>query len=150
MKMIQLSKKPTDNRIMHFFLSTVLIFHFCQCCEIEWSDSKLPLVTEADIQDFDGKFTVSWAHLVKHPLCAASIMVTVNYRTAVIKRCSNCENGRGENHGSAKYIGPITVSLKADSESVCDVTLIEVFITDFDGVTKFTKMEINPAGWQNL
>ena len=103
---------------MQLLLSTVLIFHFCQSCEIEWSDSKLPLVTEADIEDFDGTFTVSWAHLVKHPQsCTATVMVTINHRTAVLKRCSNCENAPRGKHG-AKYIAPITVSLKADSESV--------------------------------
>ena len=101
------------------------------------------MVTEADISDFDGKFTVNWAQLVKHPHCVVNVMVAVNHRTAFIKRCSNC--GKQGYRKSAKFIAPITVRLKEESESVCGVNLIEVFLTDLEGATTFTRMEIDPV-----
>ena len=101
------------------------------------------MVTEADISDFDGKFSVNWAQLVKHPHCVVNVMVAVNHRTAFIKRCSNC--GKQGYRKSAKFIAPITVRLKEESESVCGANLIEVFLTDFEGATTFTRMEIDPV-----
>ena len=101
------------------------------------------MVTEADISDFDGKFTVNWAQLVKHPHCVVNVMVAVNHRTAFIKRCSNC--GKQGYRKSAKFIAPITVRLKEESESVCGANLIEVFLTDLEGATTFKRMEIDPV-----
>ena len=129
---------------MMMFLSILLLIqHSSHCCVIEWTDSTLEMVTEADISDFDGKFTVNWAHLVKHPHCVVNVMVAVNHRTAFIKRCSNC--GKQGYRKSAKFIAPITVRLKEDRESVCSVNLIEVFLTDLEGATTFTRMEIDPV-----
>ena len=63
-------QQRVNKRSMMFIFLLLLIKLSSHCCVIEWTDSKLEMATETDISDFDGKFTVNWAQLVKHPhLC---------------------------------------------------------------------------------